>query len=353
MSKIKLAVLFGGASSEYSISLLSAASVLRNLDKEKYEIFQIGITRDGRWLYYTGPVDAIEDGTWTEDADNKSCMIPADPSSRCIVVMDNSNISYLSIEAVFPVLHGRNGEDGAIQGLLTMSGLPYVGCGVLASANCMDKGVTNTLLQAAGIPQAKFVFFQASEAAQAYGRVEAELGYPVFVKPANAGSSVGISKAYDRAGLESAVALAAVHDSKIVVEEAVDAIEVECAVLGNSEPEVSPVGEIAPASDFYDFEAKYLDDNTALYIPARLDPDTTEKIRGVARKAYQVMGCQGMARVDFFVRRSDGAVLLNELNTIPGFTSISMYPKVFAQAGVSYPQLLDRLIALAIERAGE
>ena len=259
------------------------------------------------------------------------------------------------MDVVFPVLHGKNGEDGTIQGLLDLARIPYVGCGTLASATCMDKAAANMLLAQNGIPEAKFVWCYASDYAEdpapIEARIAAELGYPVFVKPANAGSSVGVTKVHDAAKLPEAMRIAAHEDGRIVIEEAIDGHEVECAVLGNDHPVASVVGEILPAVEFYTYDAKYQDANSRLAIPAPLPAETTETIRRTAVQAYRMLGCTGLARVDFFVRHSDGAVLLNELNTLPGFTSISMYPKLFDAAGVPFGPLLDRLIALAQERA--
>ena len=348
MSKTRIAVIFGGASSEYPVSLLSASSVIEKLDREKYEIIKIGITRDGRWLYYTGDTAGIRDGTWTEKSSVPAFISP-DSSQKCVATVRDDKLHYLPVDVVFPVLHGRNGEDGTIQGLFELAKIPYVGCGVLSSAACMDKGVTNVLLATAGIPKAKFLACKAADIDSNIDEIERRLGYPVFVKPANTGSSVGISKAKNRDELLTAVRLASVHDRKIVIEENIDGAEVECAVLGNDNPIASIVGEVKPANEFYDYEAKYEADSE-LYIPARISAGVSEKVRKIALEAYKVMGCEGMSRVDFFVK-ADGSVLLNEINTIPGFTSISMYGKLFEASGIPYPELLDRLVELAVERA--
>ena len=257
-------------------------------------------------------------------------------------------------DVVFPVLHGKNGEDGTIQGLFELSGIPYVGCGTLASAVCMDKAVTHTLLSAANIEQTHYLWFYADRylnnpepAAVIRRKIEARLQFPIFVKPANAGSSVGISKVSSMAELDAAVEKAAHEDAKIVVEEGIDGQEVECAVLGDRDAEASPVGEIGASAAFYDYDDKYKSGTSQLFIPARLDDATMEEIRRIAVRAYRLLGCSGLARVDFFVRKQDGKVLLNEINTLPGFTNISMYPKLWNFAGVSFSQLIDRLIALA------
>lgn len=354
MERKKIAVLFGGCSSEHEVSRVSAASVIRNLPQEKYEPVRIGITKDGRWYLYRGPIEAMEDGSWEHDPDNLPAFPSPDRSIGGMVICDPKGTRILKVDCVFPVLHGKNGEDGTVQGLLQLSGIPFVGCRTLASAVCMDKAVTHTLLSAAGIGQAKYLWFFAHKyqtgAEKIKLKIRARLGYPVFVKPANAGSSIGVSKVSCEADLDAAVAKAAHEDGKIVVEEAVTGQEVECAVLGNLEPEASPVvGEIAASAQFYDYDDKYKSGKSQLFIPAHLDPSTAEEVRATAVRAYRMLGCGGFARVDFFVRGGK-EVLLNELNTIPGFTAISMYPKLWEASGLPYGELLDRLIRLALER---
>ena len=352
--KTTLAVFFGGASSEHEVSRMSVTSILSHLDREKYDLIRIGIKKDGGWWLYQGPDDAILNGDWERHPGNRRCALSCNPQ-RPGVMLENGE--QLFVDVAFPVLHGKNGEDGTVQGAFELHHIPYVGCGVLASAVCMDKGVTNTLLQAAGIPKADFVWFywdDYQENPQTYHKECAgKLGYPVFVKPANAGSSVGVSRARNEKELEAAIRTAAKEDGKIVVEAAVDGIEVECAVLGNNRPIASGVGEIVPPDGFYGYDSKYLDDTSSLYIPARIPEEAARLVRERAVKAFKLLGCSGLARVDFFVRRSDGEVLLNELNTLPGFTSISMYPKLFAHEGIAYGELLDRLIQLALEKWGK
>lgn len=351
MEKTRVAVVFGGVSSEHEISRLSATSVIRNLSAEKYDLSLIGITKTGEWFLFGGDPEKIHDGSWEQDPSNRRCMISPDASHRGITAEDGS---FIPVDVIFPVLHGKNGEDGTIQGLFELSRIPYVGCGVLASSVCMDKAVTNLLLEQFGIAQAKFVWCYTDDYLEDPEPVEREiaekLGFPVFVKPANAGSSVGITKVKKAEDLRAAMLVAAKEDGKLVIEEGIDGREVECAVLGNSKPIASVPGEILPANEFYDYEAKYYDDNSKLCIPAQLDEQTTEALRATAVKAYRLLGCSGLSRVDFFVRRGDNAILLNELNTLPGFTSISMYPKLFNAVGIGYSELLDRLIALALEK---
>jgi D-alanine-D-alanine ligase len=335
----------------------------------------LGITRDGRWLYYTGPIDLIESDRWHRSPYARKAALSPDRAQGGILLFPGKSAispsqrirqklmggdepqpdegALLPIDVVFPVLHGKNGEDGTVQGLLELAGLPYVGCGVLASAACMDKEVTHHLLQSGGIRKTRLMGlrqsdtedFQALEA-----RLSSELGYPLFVKPANAGSSVGITKVKSPDMLAKALEEAFAHDEKIVVEQAVVGKEIECAVLGNRHPLAAEVvGEVAPAHDFYDYAGKYLDDSTALFIPATISADIAQKVREIAVAAYKIMGCRGLARVDFFVR-GDGEIILNEINTLPGFTSISMYPKLFEASGLPYSQLIDKLIAYALEK---
>ena len=354
MNKRAVAVLFGGNSSEHEISRLSATSVLKHIPQDRYEVVMVGITKDGRWFYYPGPVDAIENGDWEKNPGNRPAYLSPDAAAGGLVIREETGERILPIDVVFPVLHGKNGEDGTIQGLLSLAGIPFVGCSCAASALTMDKIYTNMALQSAGIPQAKWTWCRAfdykKDPEAVFEKVEKALGYPVFVKPANAGSSVGVGKAVDRAALARCIEAAAACDERILFEEAIVGKEVECAVLGNEEPVAATVGEIVPCNEFYDYEAKYQSESE-LHIPARLSKETIEEIRRLAVEAFLALGCEGMARVDFFVRESDGAILLNEPNTIPGFTSISMYPKLFEAAGLPYPQLLSRLIELGLERA--
>ncbi|WRS26616.1 D-alanine--D-alanine ligase family protein [Oscillospiraceae bacterium MB08-C2-2] len=349
---VKLCVLFGGVSSEHEVSRISAASVLENLHRDRYELTVLGITRDGRWLHYTGPAQLIAEDKWEAPEYTAPAILSPDRSHGGLLVKKETGWENLSVDVVFPVLHGKNGEDGTIQGLLALSGIPCVGCGVLSSAMCMDKAIAHSVLQAAGVPKAKLLALYEDEA-QDMQAVEArfarELGYPLFIKPANAGSSVGITKAHNPAELEAALKAAFVHDRKIVAEEAIAGKEVECAIMGNRSPVAAQVlGEIAPVKEFYDYEAKYVDGTTELHIPARIDEVTAQRVRKTAVQAYQALECAGLARVDFFVQ-ADGKIILNEINTLPGFTSISMYPKLFTASGVAYSDLIDRLIEYALK----
>ena len=355
MSKKRIAVLFGGVSSEHEVSRMSAVCVLRHLSQEKYDVVRIGITKKGRWFMYTGDLESIMDGSWEKDPSNRPAFISPDSSVKGIVVTTEGHYEIIKLDVVIPALHGKNGEDGTIQGLLQLAGIPFVGCDATASAACMDKVITNIIMEHAGIAQAKFTWLYAYDfeknPEQCVLKVEQDMGaYPVFVKPANAGSSVGVSKAANREELTKAIRTAAKEDKKILIEENVVGQEVECAVLGNDDALTASIpGEIAPSNDFYDYDAKYVNGTSSLYIPAHIGEEIADQLRAQAIKAYSIMGCSGLARVDFFVR-NENEVLLNELNTLPGFTSISMYPKLMEAIGVPVAQLLDRLVELAIER---
>lgn len=351
-----LLVIFGGCSSEYSVSLRSVASVLKNLDRAKYNIVTLGITKDGSWYLYDGDVESIENDCWLDSGKTVPAVLSPDKSDKSLIILNpDGTYKKLRIDVVFPVLHGKNGEDGTIQGIFELAGIPYVGCSPLAGAMCMDKAVTNTIADAAGIDGAKWTAFTESEYREGnvdLAFVESKIGYPIFVKPANAGSSVGISKAHNRNELIRALDIAFENDSKAVLEETLTGRELECAVMGNSKPVASCIGEILPTAEFYDFDAKYIDNSTGLAIPAPLPEQLSEKIRAAAVNAYKTMGCEGLSRVDFFLC-DDGRICLNEINTLPGFTSISMFPKLFGEVGIPYSELLNKLIEYAEERSNE
>ncbi|MFW5648934.1 MAG: D-alanine--D-alanine ligase family protein [Candidatus Alkaliphilus sp. MAG34] len=363
MKKMNIMVIFGGKSGEHEISLISAASILRAMDKNKYNIITIGITKKGIWKLYEGPIDEIENGNWEEIADraerkegfkNRMCLLPTGEDNG-IVTLSNGKTE--KIDVIFPVLHGPFGEDGTIQGLFEMMNIPYVGAGVLASSVAMDKGIAKKLLQADGIPQAKYDVIRFKQYKQdktgIIEKIEDYFEYPVFIKPANMGSSVGITKAHNRKELKGAIELAGEHDRKIVIEENIGGREIECAVLGNDDPIASLPAEIIPTAEFYDYHDKYIAGTTRFVVPADLPEDTTEKVRDTAIKVYKLLDCTGLARVDFFIEDGTDRILLNEVNTMPGFTKISMYPKMMDVTGIKYEDLIDRLIALAIERFNE
>lgn len=350
---LELCVIFGGRSPEHEISRKSVTSVLNNLNKDKYNITLIGITKDGEWYLYTGDYSKIENGDWESDTVNKKhAVLSPDACDKAILVFDGDKISKIHPDVIFPVLHGEFGEDGTIQGLFELADIPYVGMGVMASANAMDKTSSKIVFQDAGIPQADWVVVNKSDSYdEKMDEIENKLGYPCFVKPARTGSSVGVGKAHNREELKAAIENAAEFDRKILVEENIDGHEVECAVLGNENPKAATVGEIMPTVEFYDFDAKYNDNSTQLQIPANLPDDTIEQIREYAVRAFKSLDGSGLSRVDFFVRNSDGAIVLNEINTLPGFTNISMYPKLWDAVGIGYSELLDKLIELAGKRA--
>lgn len=350
--KKSLCVVFGGQSPEHDISLKSVTSVIRNLDKNKYDIHMLGITKDGKWFLYTGDYNKIEGGFWEQDTEHLTkAVISPDSSDGGIIVFDNAQVRTIKVDCVFPVLHGEYGEDGTIQGLFELSGIKYVGVGVAGSANSMDKTLSKIVFADAGIPQAEWVTVNKGDDYEAkVTEIESKIGYPCFVKPASTGSSVGVGKASDKAQLMSAIEYAMEFGRKVLVEENIDGREVECAVLGNFDAKAAEVGEIVPTVEFYDFDAKYNDNSTQLHIPAHIDAGAREQIREYAVRAFRAMDGCGLSRVDFFIRNSDGKIILNEINTLPGFTNISMYPKLWDACGLGYEELLDKLIELADER---
>ena len=339
--KTKVAILFGGQSTEHEVSRASASSVLRNINQQKFDVYPIGITKDGRWFEYTGEIDNIESGKWEEDAFYKK------PEGEKILFNKE-------VDVVFPVLHGLYGEDGTIQGICKLLNLPCVGPGVMSSAVCMDKVYTKYVLEKFRIKQADYVvvteFGYKSNKEELINTIENKLGYDLFIKPSNSGSSVGITKAHNREELIAGLEEALKYDRKILVEEALNVREVEVAVLGNDEPKASIPGEIIPAKEFYDYEAKYENAASKLLIPAALSDEELENIREIAVQVYKALDCAGMARVDFLVTKEEGEVYLNEVNTIPGFTSISMYPKMWEKTGITYTELITKLIQFAIMR---
>ncbi len=346
--KIKIGIIFGGKSAEHEVSLQSAKNVYDALDKEKYDPILIGIDKKGRW-HKSGAkflLNASNPKLIKLNKANNNAVIPAD-DSRKLVILENGQSS--SLDVVFPVMHGPLGEDGTMQGLLKLAGVPFVGSGVLGSAVGMDKDVMKRLLSQAGILNAKFLTFSFSEKIN-FKKVKAELGVPLFIKPANLGSSIGVSKAKTEQEFNKSVKEAFKFDNKIIVEQFIKGREIEVAVLGNEKPVASIAGEIIPHAEFYSYEAKYIDeDGAGLAIPAQLPKKTLRELQNLAIKAFQTLNLEGMARVDFFLTNK-GKIYVNEVNTIPGFTKISMYPKLWSVSGISYTELIDRLIALAIQR---
>lgn len=349
--KLRVGVVFGGRSGEHEISIISARSVMGALDRDKYEVVPIGITREGAWLTDGDSMAQLE--LLLAGAQAHTEATAPSPSGRQ-ALMDGLERGFPQLDVVFPVLHGPYGEDGTVQGMLEMADLPYVGAGVHGSALCMDKISCKRVLLACGLPVVDYVettrFRWETDPDPLIERVEQQLGYPCFVKPANLGSSVGVSKAQNRPELRAALDLASQYDRRLLVEQGLDAREIEVGVLGNEEPDVSIPGEIIPCREFYDYEAKYIDGRSELLIPAPLPKELVQEIQHLAVRAYGALDVAGMARVDFLLDRQTMRPYLNELNTIPGFTSISMYPKLWDASGLPYPRLLDRLIELALRR---
>lgn len=339
--KKKVAILFGGQSTEHEVSRVSAASVLRNIDLDEFDVYPIGITKDGKWFEYTGSIDKIENGEWEKDEFYKGA--------------NGQKILFnREVDVVFPVMHGMYGEDGTIQGLCKLVELPCVGPSIMSSAVCMDKVYTKYVLENFGVKQAAYVVVNAHEyiknKEEILKRIEEKLGYSVFIKPSNSGSSVGISKAHNREELEKGLEVALKFDRKILVEESINAREIEVAVLGNDEPVAAIPGEIIPANEFYDYEAKYSNAESKLLIPAALSEEKLQIVKEEAIKIYKILDCAGMSRVDFLVDKATEEIYLNEVNTLPGFTKISMYPKMWQASGKTYSQLITELIELAVER---
>lgn len=353
MLKLNVCVLFGGISPEHDVSLRSAESVLNNMDTEKYHILPVGITKEGKWFLYGGTdYSLLPTGQWLQHPDNCPAVI-SPVRGEGLLCFTAAGVIREVIDVVFPVLHGENGEDGAMQGLLQMAGIPYVGPHVSASAVAMDKTLTKLVMDNAGIPQAAWQLVRNSELDKnmdgILSEIESKFSYPVFVKPAGTGSSVGVSKVSDREQLKNALVKAGCFDEKILVEEFIDGHEVEIAVLGNERPVASVVGEIDSGAEFYDYDAKYVSDTSVAYIPARIPEAVSEELREKAVRVFTAVGCRGLSRVDFFVTYKDNRVVFNEINTLPGFTSISMYPKLFVASGIPYGELIDRLLQLAME----
>lgn len=355
---LKVGIIFGGRSGEHEVSLLSAQGVMNAIDRTRYEVVPIGITKEGQWLASGDPLKALSSGAMAE---SNPALLLAEPSDRGLMRLEDvekeralTAVQVSQLDVVFPILHGPYGEDGTVQGLLELAGIPYVGAGVAASAVGMDKVLFKDIMVAHQVPIVPYVVVLRKawerEPEEVLARVEAEIGYDCFVKPANLGSSVGITKAHDRSELRAALDEAARYDRKLLVEEAIDAREIEVSVLGNDEPLASVPGEIVPCNEFYDYAAKYLDGESELLIPAPVPEETAGRIAQLAVKAYCAIDCAGMARVDFLLDRGTGQLYLNEVNTLPGFTPISMYPKLWEASGLSYPELIDRLIQLALER---
>lgn len=352
MDKLNVALIFGGKSGEHEVSLLSTASIYKHINKERYNVFTIGITKDGKWMYYSGSDENIRNGEWV-NLSNKNVEINLVPMGNKEVGLVFEDGKTVKLDVLFPVLHGPYGEDGTIQGLFEISQIPYVGCGVLASSVGMDKLICKKVFTQLGLPQVEYTdtnrwAFKNNQEKE-LDSIEEKLKYPIFVKPANLGSSVGISKANDRNELLEGINEALKYDARIVLEQGINAKEIEVAVLGNEDVRASVAGEIKPAKDFYDYEDKYINGASTYDIPANIDEDSMKKIRKMAVEAFKGIDGKGLSRVDFFIDRNSGEIFINEINTLPGFTNISMYPKMWEATGLEYANLIDELINLALD----
>ena len=355
--KIKVGLIFGGRSGEHEVSFCSASSIIKTIDKDKYTVVPIGITKEGRWISPQDSELALQSG---KIKGKSTVILLNDPSGRALVRIDNNQRLEKSsalerLDVIFPVLHGPYGEDGTVQGLLELADIPYVGAGVTASAISMDKDLMKTIFKQKGLPILKWMTIKRKEwqknKEKILSLVQDDFEYPLFVKPTNLGSSVGITKVHKKEELEKAIDLASSYDRKILIEEGLEEVrEIECSVLGNDEPQVSVVGEVRPAGEFYDYDSKYIDKKTQLIVPADLPDGVSRKVQEIALRAFKAVDAAGMARVDFFVSKKENKIYLSEINTIPGFTSVSMYPRLWEASGIPYPDLIDRLIQLALER---
>lgn len=347
MERKTVAVLFGGHSAEYEVSLQSACSVIENLNPEKYHILLIGITRQGKWLKYSGGIDQIRNDTWRKHPSCVPAVISPDRGTHGILLLGDGEVTSIPVDAVFPVLHGKNGEDGTVQGLLELAGIPFVGCGTLSSALCMDKEIAHRLAGLAGIKVPNSIALLSPIPDIELTEQTAHLRYPLFIKPANAGSSFGISKVFCPGDLPGAVGAAFRYDRKVVIEEAVAGFEVGCAVLGNQSLTIGEIDEIELSRGFFDYTEKYTLKTSRIHMPARIDADTADRLKQAAATIYRALGCSGFARVDLFLT-PEKEIVFNEVNTIPGFTSHSRYPNMLQGIGMSFGQIVDELIRLAM-----
>ena len=357
IKKIRVGIIFGGRSGEHEVSFCSASSIIKAIDKDKYSVIPIGITKEGRWISPRDSELALQSGK----IEGKNTVILLNDSfSKSLVCIDNNqkldkSSALEKLDVIFPILHGPYGEDGTIQGLLELANIPYVGAGVASSAISMDKDLMRTIFQQKGLPILKWITIKRKEwqkdKEKILSLIQDGFEYPLFVKPANLGSSVGITKVHKKEELEKAIDLASSYDRKILIERGLEEVrEIECGVLGNDEPRASVVGEVKPAGEFYDYDSKYIEEGTQLIIPADLPDGVSQEVQRIALRAFKAVDAAGMARVDFFVSKKENKIYLNEINTIPGFTSSSMYPRLWQASGISYPELIDRLIQLALER---
>lgn len=350
MQKKRIAVIFGGNSTEYEVSLQSAYSILDNINTDRYDIFPVGITRSGEWYHYTGKTEKISDNTWMKDSRNLySVAVSQNRSVKGFLKFSANQCTEVRVDLAFPVLHGKNGEDGTVQGLFELAGIPVIGCGMLSSVLCMDKERAHQLVSLAGIFVPKSTAFRRFEKEEAVREIEAGFTFPLFVKPVRAGSSFGITKVSDRQKLDAAIELAFEYDAEVIAEETIDGFEVGCAILGNEVLTVGRVDEIELSGDFFDYTEKYTLKSSRIYMPARIDAKTEKRIQDTAVTIYRTLGCSGFARVDMFYTPSK-EIVFNEVNTIPGFTSHSRFPNMMKGAGLPFPRMLDKLIGLYLEK---
>lgn len=353
MSKIRVAVIFGGISSEHEISLSSAAYIIKNIPKDSYEVIPIGVTKKGRWLYYPGGTEGIVSGEWASCPDCTPAILSPDPMHKGIIKLEGDDISYTRLDAVFPLIHGRGGEDGSLQGLLELSGIPYVGCGLSSSVICNDKALTHALLSTGGIKTAKWHVVRQVDLGildEKCSDIINDLKLPVFVKPARCGSSMGVTKVYEQENLKDAVKLAFSHDSKVIVEEYIEGRELAVAIFGHDFLTASSVGEILPCNEFYDFDAKYVLSSSQLVVPADIDSKTADEIRSIAIKAYRLASCSGLVCCDFFLSEKHG-IVLSEMDCLPDYLPGSIYSKITEDMGFAASELIDRLIISAMDNA--
>ena len=352
MSKKVIAILFGGQSSEHEISKISVSTIIQNINQDKYTIIPIYITKEGHWLLYDGPLENMTNGNWEKFA--STAVLSPDTKQKGLLRIVGDKVKHMPVDVVFPVLHGANGEDGTIQGLLELAKMPYVGCGVLSSAMSMNKAYTKIVVESLGIEQAKHTVVQKYELEASVDtcikKIEEACKYPVFIKPACAGSSLGITKASNQTELVEGLWIAAKEHKTIVIEQGIDAIEVECAVIGNKEVRASVTGQAVAASDFYDFDAKYNNAESKTIIPAPIAPELSKEIQEKSIQIFKALDCMGLSRVDFFIEKGSNKVIFNEINTLPGFTSISMYTMLFNESGVTTEDLIEELIELGLSR---
>lgn len=349
MKRLNIAVFFGGCSSEYGVSLESASAVIQNLNADKYQPVPVGITKEGSWFYFDGDISKIKADTWCNEADCIPAALSPNRGEHSLLLLKESGLDKLSIDAAFPVLHGKNGEDGTLQGLVELAGIPLAGCGVLASALSMDKDRAHKLVEAAGVRVPKAAVFSYENRREAEVFAE-KIGYPLFVKPVKAGSSYGVSKVTERENLQNAVSLALQYDDEVIIEEGIDGFEVGCAVLGNDTLTAGEIDEIELSGGFFDFTEKYTLKTSAIHVPARIHADKAEEIKQTAKIIYRTLGCTGFARVDMFLT-PQGEIVFNEVNTIPGFTEHSRYPGMMKAAGYTFTEILDKIMELAVGHA--